>query len=262
MSTSPVERLGDEVAVDALKKRVVKKSIYMREEQRRPVGSMYTLNARLDTDCSGAETLEVWHYILYVRETINAVLDILPGGTLMLIEACLGHPSFPGCNKIYGPRSFASPGVDSRKNAFDDDPPDFSKAKIGKNSASDYISAHENADTVLWDKTLALNTKGDTGAGCATLAFEVELSGGGFEGALRLKVAQEGEGSGGEDADGTGRAADRVEDILELAYTNDPKLFDRDSGTRRPKARQNPKAETDQSILKSLVSPDSRLGRR
>jgi len=116
---------------------------------------------------------------------------------------------------------------------------------------------------VLWDKTLALNMKEDIlrrvreqaeeeeeearqarGVFSSTVAFEDELSGGELEGTPRLKVAQEGEGSGDEEADGTGRVTDGVENILGLAYINDPKLFDRDSGTRRSNARQNLKAET------------------
>lgn len=102
-----------------------------------------------------------------------------------------------------------------------------------------------------------------------TVAFSDELSGGELDGAPRLKLAQEGEGSEDEDADGTGpvsgtrflpakrlienydmnmqKTDEMIENILELAYLKDPKLFDRDAGTRRSKSRQDLKAETGQS---------------
>ncbi|KAF9519421.1 hypothetical protein BS47DRAFT_1337199 [Hydnum rufescens UP504] len=207
-----------------------------------------------------------------INPAIQQVLDILPDETPMFIEACLAHPSFSGSvervigalveggplpdvlaamrSMIVNPSPVEEPSLlDSRKNAFDDDPLDFSKVKIGKNR-------HENVDTVLWDKTLALNMKEDIlrrvreqaeeeeeearqarGVFSSTVAFEDELSGGELEGTPRLKVVQEGEGSVTKKLMG-------LDGILELAYINDPKLFDRDSGTRRSNARQNLKAET------------------
>jgi activating signal cointegrator complex subunit 2 len=49
------------------------------------------------------------------------------------------------------------------------------------------------------------------------------------------------------------KTTEMVENILELAYIKDPKLFDRDAETRRSKTRQDLKAETGQSKVKFYV---------
>jgi activating signal cointegrator complex subunit 2 len=87
---------------------------------------------------------------------IRQVLDILPDENPKFIEMCLAHPSFSGSvERVIGALLEGAPLpdgldsfrymvrstppmqepslVDSRKNAFEDDPLDFSKLKIGKN---------------------------------------------------------------------------------------------------------------------------------
>lgn len=48
-----------------------------------------------------------------------------------------------------------------------------------------------------------------------------------------------------------------IENILELAYIKDPKLFERDSNTRRSKPRQDLKTETGATLSYSVISTRS-----
>ena len=91
-----------------------------------------------------------------MNPAIRQVLDILPNENPTFIEKCLAHPSFSGSvehligallegtplpdgldtfrSTIVDTSLMQEPSlVDSRRNAFDDDPLDFSKLKIGKN---------------------------------------------------------------------------------------------------------------------------------
>jgi activating signal cointegrator complex subunit 2 len=63
-----------------------------------------------------------------------------------------------------------------------------------------------------------------------------------------VKVAGDGEESGGEDGDEEEEALS-PETICELAYIRDPKLFDRDAQTRRGQPRADLKAQTGMFIL-------------
>ena len=82
-----------------------------------------------------------------------------------------------------------------------------------------------------------------------------------------VKIAGDGESDneGEESTDEEDEKPPSVEVILELAYIRDPKLFDRDSATRRSKSRAELKAQTGECagcksahIAKQII----RLGRR
>jgi activating signal cointegrator complex subunit 2 len=80
-------------------------------------------------------------------------------------------------------------------------------------------------------------------------AFEddVELDG-------RVKVIGDGEESGedSEAEDEVEESTQTSETILELAYIQDPKLFERDANTRRSKARAELRAQTSESDYSRL----------
>jgi activating signal cointegrator complex subunit 2 len=83
----------------------------------------------------------------------------------------------------------------------------------------------------------------------------------------RVKIAGDGESDneGEESTDEEDEKPPSVEVILELAYIRDPKLFDRDSATRRSKSRAELKAQTGECAgCKSahIANPIIRLGRR
>lgn len=75
------------------------------------------------------------------------------------------------------------------------------------------------------------------------VAYDAELEDSGA-----VKVAGDGEESGGEDVPGADEVQERARPnpqvLLELAYLGDPKLFDRDANTRRSKAREDLRKQT------------------
>ncbi|RPD69455.1 hypothetical protein L226DRAFT_539817 [Lentinus tigrinus ALCF2SS1-7] len=147
-----------------------------------------------------------------------------------------------------------------RRNIWDEEKMDLAQVRIGKKSG--------NAEAVLEDRSFIEQMKADIlrraeevsdsedeetdpasgkGKGKA-IAFEDELDDGDRV-VVRdgLDSDDDEEGTEGED-DGTGTGAvgtpRNPETVLELAYIQDPKLFDRDGQTRRSKARGDLKAQT------------------
>ncbi|KAI0754393.1 hypothetical protein C8Q80DRAFT_366077 [Daedaleopsis nitida] len=144
-----------------------------------------------------------------------------------------------------------------RRNVFDDEIMDLSKVKIGKKD--------DDARTVLEDRTFIEQMKADIlrraeeasddeddneGAGGGgkgkgrALAFEDELD---AEDVVKVRDGHASdEGEEGSDPEGSpGTSTPRTPDtILELAYIQDPKQFERDQQTRRSKARVDLKAQT------------------
>ncbi|KAI1784541.1 hypothetical protein LXA43DRAFT_976651 [Ganoderma leucocontextum] len=144
-----------------------------------------------------------------------------------------------------------------RRNVWDDEAMDLSRVKIGKKS--------DDVRTVLEDRSFIEQMKADIlrraeeisdsedeeedagdvkgrGKGKA-IAFEEELD---EESAIRVRdgdSSEEEEGSDGEDSGGVGTPRN-PETVLEMAYIQDPKLFERDGQTRRSKARTDLKAQT------------------
>ncbi|TBU46710.1 hypothetical protein BD309DRAFT_857488 [Dichomitus squalens] len=144
-----------------------------------------------------------------------------------------------------------------RRNVWDDDVMDLSKVKIGKKS--------DDADNVLEDRSFIEQMKADIlrraeeisdsedeaeggkSRGKA-IAFEEELD---EEGAIKVRDGdiseEEEEGTDGEEHGGdevSPPTSRNPETILELAYIQDSKQFDRDAQTRRSKARVDLKAQT------------------
>ncbi|KAF7360436.1 CUE domain-containing protein [Mycena venus] len=200
---------------------------------------------------------------------VTQVLDILPEHEPEYIRALLMHPSYTTPEKVVEallegtapiPKELAASAakVDEissyvRRNVYDDDM-DLARVRIGKKT--------EN-ESVLRDRTFIEQMKADilrraeeisddeeeedvedkTGAGKGKAKEHVDDGDLDLD-ATHIKVAGDGEESGGEDGDGEEEEALSPETICELAYIRDPKLFDRDAQTRRGKARADLKAQT------------------
>ncbi|KAG8886313.1 hypothetical protein FRB98_001333 [Tulasnella sp. 332] len=147
-----------------------------------------------------------------------------------------------------------------RRNVFDDEEIDISRVQIGKNRSA-------NADLLLQDKSFMADMKadilrraaehssdeeedGDTGGqgrnrAYHDIAFEEELD---IDAEPRVKIGSvDGGGFSDDDSDEQERPKDvkpDPEEILVIAYSRDPKLFDRDGATRRSKARADLRAQT------------------
>ena len=81
-----------------------------------------------------------------------------------------------------------------------------------------------------------------------------------------VKIAGDGESDNeGEESTDEDEKPPSVETMLELAYIRDPKLFDRDSATRRSTSRADLKAQTGECAgceSVHMANPIIRLGRR
>ncbi|KAF7426183.1 hypothetical protein PC9H_008550 [Pleurotus ostreatus] len=163
--------------------------------------------------------------------------------------------------------------VGSRANVFDEDEMDLNLVRKGKATVDEDILVRDRtfdekmkADILRLAEAIALqdeeeeeeeeeilaanaNAKGkgkSTSMRAVTLAYEDELDEtvhGVVDGEAESDTDDENddEESDGDEGDGVPRAP---ETILELAYIDNPKVFDRDSGTRRSKERAALKAQT------------------
>lgn len=154
--------------------------------------------------------------------------------------------------------------VRERRNVFDDEVMDVTQLRVGKK--------RQDESTVLRDRTFIEQMKADIlrraeaisdddegeeddqitfggegrGKKSITLAYEDED----LDGLYKVKIEGDGEESeDGEEDEGRERVetvskTETPETILELAYIRDPKLFDRDAGTRRSKAREELRVQT------------------
>ncbi|KAF8591311.1 hypothetical protein K439DRAFT_1380796 [Ramaria rubella] len=215
---------------------------------------------------------------------VSQVLDIFPAYTPQHIRRCLEHSAFDGepekliSSLLEGtlplelaehadvPESIAQTDgfkykyVNDRRNAWDDDVMDFSKLRIGK--------TRDNADALLQDRSFIEQMKADIIRRAEelsedeetdialhqrrrTIPFEEDLIDDGLDalGDKSVKVVGDGEDSdeSGEEEDAGDVSAPQAsspETILELAYLDNPNLFDRDAATRRSKTRTELKAKT------------------
>ncbi|KAJ7204754.1 hypothetical protein GGX14DRAFT_522958 [Mycena pura] len=204
---------------------------------------------------------------------VTQVLDILPEHEPAYIRALLSHPSYTNPSQVVDAllegtapsveqlQAFSAEadeiGSYERRNIFDDEVMDLSNLRIGKKTDN---------DSVLRDRTFIEQMKADILRRAEEIPDEeeeeeegkrdngkgkgkyVENDDSDSDGAKsHVKVAGDGEESGGEDSD-TGddhhEEALTPETICELAYMRDPKLFDRDAQTRRSKTRADLKAQT------------------
>ncbi|KIO32761.1 hypothetical protein M407DRAFT_18226 [Tulasnella calospora MUT 4182] len=152
------------------------------------------------------------------------------------------------------------PAQFERRNIFDDDEMDFSRLRIGGTKSGD-------ADALINDRSFIEEMKADIlrraqeqqgesdDEGPARpmprrdIAFEDELDDELAKPTFKLasvdgEESDEGDSGEGEDEDAPPEKKESPEDILARAYIRDPKLFERDPGTRRSKARADLKAET------------------
>jgi activating signal cointegrator complex subunit 2 len=132
-----------------------------------------------------------------------------------------------------------------------------------------FVYHRQDESTVLRDKTFMEEMKADILRRAEAISDEEEEEdddalefGGGktksmvlayddedLDGASNVKIGGDGDESedGEEDEEREGAVVQKAqtpETILELAYLRDPRLFDRDAGTRRSKGREELKAQT------------------
>ncbi|KAJ7461872.1 hypothetical protein B0H11DRAFT_1735892 [Mycena galericulata] len=204
---------------------------------------------------------------------VTQVLDILPDHPPEYIRALLLHPSYSTPELVVAallegtapsPDELKTSAVkpDSitsyvRQNVYDDDAMDLARVRIGK----------KDQESVLRDRTFIEQMKADIlrraeeisddeeneeggaqnvdGSGKGKMKEHIEDGDLDMDAQLRVKVAGDGEESGGEEGDtDEDEEALSPETICELAYIRDPKLFERDAQTRRGKARADLKAQT------------------
>ncbi|RDB30021.1 CUE domain-containing protein 3 [Hypsizygus marmoreus] len=214
---------------------------------------------------------------------ITQVLDILPETPAEYIRALLEHPPYngnpenvveallegtaPGPDELQSgggelPRSVAvhvdedvGAYVRERRNVFDDEVMDLNRMRFGKRRD------REDESTVLRDRTFIEQMKADILRRAEEISDDEELSGDAEDTKPKPKGSDlafddadeapavtiggdgESDSEGGEDAEQQPQPQN-IETILELAYIRDPKVFDRDSATRREKARAELKERT------------------
>ncbi|KAJ7266903.1 hypothetical protein B0H12DRAFT_1010510 [Mycena haematopus] len=202
---------------------------------------------------------------------VTQVLDILSDHEPEYIRALLMHPSHTTPEKVVEALlEGTAPSLEElaasvaqadeissyvRRNVYDDEDMDLAHVRVGKKI--------EN-DSVLRDRTFIEQMKADILRRAEEISDDEEDEGeiegkSGAKGKAKepvddgdldldgahVKVAGDGEESGGEDGDGEeDEEALGPETICELAYIRDPKLFDRDAQTRRGKPRADLKAQT------------------
>ncbi|KAL0565159.1 hypothetical protein V5O48_016870 [Marasmius crinis-equi] len=188
------------------------------------------------------------------EKVIGALLE----GTAPSQESLLADTSFANA-KTPAPADDIEEYVRNRRNVFDDEEMDLSKVTLAKQKGTDTTSASFFSSSN--DPELALlkadilrrveefsdsEEEESASAPVASAAFDDES-----EGLLNsnIKVSGDGEedGSGSEDdeeAEDTHEEVQTPETILERAYIQDPKLFERDAATRRGKGREDLKNRT------------------
>ncbi|KAJ6612641.1 hypothetical protein B0H10DRAFT_2177323 [Mycena sp. CBHHK59/15] len=208
---------------------------------------------------------------------ITQVLDILPEHASEYIRALLSQPAYATPDKVIEAllegtapplEALRAPPVVAddiasyvRRNVFDDEAMDLARVRVGK----------KEQDSVLRDRTFIEQMKADILRRAEAISDDDEeetedARESGVAGKRKMKernedgdldmdaerehvkVAGDGEESGGEDGD-TEEDEDHTEalspeTVCELAYIRDPKLFERDAQTRRSKARAELKAQT------------------
>ncbi|PVG01387.1 hypothetical protein CPB86DRAFT_699467 [Serendipita vermifera] len=214
-----------------------------------------------------------------IETGISAVLDILPDQDPEFLRRCLRHKNFSGedgpekliaallegdvpidistaeLEDVSRPQPQASNELDfvnNRLNVFDDDPIDISTLHIGKKIG--------DADDLMRDKSWLNDMKAEILRRAEARSDEEdEYMATGGPGRRRFVPVDENdfddfdESTGDVSVAGDGEISDgendteqkaTAETILELAYIENPKLFDRDANTRRSKTRADLKLRT------------------
>ncbi|KAJ7634761.1 hypothetical protein FB45DRAFT_790113 [Roridomyces roridus] len=196
---------------------------------------------------------------------VTQVLDILPDHAPEYIRALLSHPSYSNPEQVVAALlEGTAPSVEElqppeqddlasyvRRNVHDDDDMDLGRVRFGKKN--------EDESSFLRDRTYIEQMKAEILRIAEEISDDEEEEAEEQVGkkkappedgdldtdgeAIRLKIAGDGEESGGEDGDPEEESI-TAQTICELAYLRDPKLFDRDAQTRRGKARADLKAQT------------------
>ncbi|KAK0449751.1 uncharacterized protein EV420DRAFT_1622043 [Desarmillaria tabescens] len=203
---------------------------------------------------------------------VSQVLDIFPDYSPDYISAVLMHPSYPyrgnpeklieallegtapSEDNVYTSQTSQPSGPSNelvytkdRQNVFDNEKMDLSQLQIGKK--------REDEAAILRDRTFMEQMKADILRRAEEISDEEEEDDG-TTGAFdeedlesTVKVGGDGEESDDDDAEGIDEteaapAKQSLHTILELAYIQDPKQFDRDANTRRSKGRADLKAQT------------------
>ncbi|KAG8803539.1 hypothetical protein FRC17_006160, partial [Serendipita sp. 399] len=205
---------------------------------------------------------------------ISQVLDILPDQDLQFLRRCLAHPNFKGeggterliSSLLEGsipieisaePESstaqstdFGLEAVNSRRNIFDGQEMDLSSLRFGKkqNDGDDLLQdrswLQEMKADILRRAEAASEDDDEEPSRFRRTKGDVEYIDDDFEdldgAAGSVNVAGDGETSDGNDDE----QENSIETTLELAYIENPKLFDRDSATRKSEARARLIAKT------------------
>ncbi|KAJ6495260.1 hypothetical protein C8R45DRAFT_866444 [Mycena sanguinolenta] len=203
---------------------------------------------------------------------VTQVLDILPEHEPEYIRALLMHSAHTTPEKVVeallegtapSPEELTTSAAQAddeissyvRRNVFDDEDMDLAHVRVGKKTENASVLRDRTfieqmkadilrrAEAISDDEEDEEDVEGKSGAArgkAKELADDGDLD---LEDAPHVKVAGDGEESGGEDGDEEEEGLS-PETICELAYIRDPKLFDRDSQTRRGKARADLKAQT------------------
>ncbi|SJK98593.1 uncharacterized protein ARMOST_01861 [Armillaria ostoyae] len=202
---------------------------------------------------------------------VSQVLDIFPDYPPDYISTLLTHPSYPyrgNPEKLIEallegtappeddvPLQISQPSMPSnelvytkgRQNVFDDEKMDLTQLRVGKK--------REDETAIMRDRTFMEQMKADILRRAEEISDEEEDEEG-TTGAFdeedlgsTVKVGGDGEESDEDGAEGVGEieaapVKQLPETIVELAYIQDPKQFDRDANTRRSKGRADLKAQT------------------
>ncbi|KAK0452426.1 hypothetical protein EV421DRAFT_1702375 [Armillaria borealis] len=202
---------------------------------------------------------------------VSQVLDIFPDYPPDYISTLLTHPSYPyrgNPEKLIEallegtappeddvPLQISQPSMPSnelvytkgRQNVFDDEKMDLTQLRLGKK--------REDETAIMRDRTFMEQMKADILRRAEEISDE-EDDEEGTTGAFdeedlgsTVKVGGDGEESDEDGAEGVGEieaapVKQLPETIVELAYIQDPKQFDRDANTRRSKGRADLKAQT------------------
>ncbi|KAF8825887.1 hypothetical protein HHX47_DHR6000575 [Lentinula edodes] len=212
---------------------------------------------------------------------ISQVLDIFPDQNPLYIRDLLSHPSYPfasnsdGAERVIGAllegtapswdevrnaskavaaaqKLDSTPPVTERRNIFDEEEVDISKFRVGKKS--------EDVQLLFRDRETVEQMKADILRRVEEFSSSEDEDEGKYVDtdddplaptvANKIKIVGDGEDSDSSDSEGSHNydsdqpAKLSPETILELAYIENAKLFDRDSATRGSKARKDLKEKT------------------
>ncbi|KAH7923091.1 hypothetical protein BV22DRAFT_1093520, partial [Leucogyrophana mollusca] len=193
------------------------------------------------------------------RGSAEKVIEALLEGTAPG-EDVIGEFQNTGAGTTLGEISVPDSAIPiERKNVFDDEAMDLSQVHIGKRRQAVIMRDRSYIEQMKADilrRAEAMSDDDEEGElGNVPSRFRASADADDdseFDTGAQVKVVGDGEESGEEQQDDQGDGDDAgeppslpdLQTVLELAYIQDPKLFDRDAQTRRSKARADLKTRT------------------